>query len=164
PDVHFPVYGDGELRQELINYANEIGLDGKAVFVGSFSGKAELAQIMRATDIFVVSSILEGQPLSVVEAMSFGCPIVATAVGGIPELIADGINGLLCMPADPECLATKIRVLIDNPNLREDLARAARKTYEQGSFQPKVVCDRFISVYQQVLGKERINVGTDQEP
>jgi glycosyltransferase involved in cell wall biosynthesis len=111
---------------------------------------------MAKTDIYVMSSILEGQPLALVEAMSYGCPIVTTAVGGIPELIDDGVNGLLCPPKDPECLAKKIQVLIENPILRKNLGRAARETYEQGPFQPSSVCSHFISIYEDVLHQHHL--------
>ncbi|GAB4544498.1 MAG: hypothetical protein Kow0063_38200 [Anaerolineae bacterium] len=153
PDTQFRVYGDGPLRQELLAYADQLGLDGEQIFVGAFSHQ-ELNSIMAQTDMFVMSSILEGQPLAVVEAMAYGCPIVATSVGGIPELIQDGVNGLLCKPGDPACLAEKICALIEDPALRQRLGQAARKSYEQGPYQPASVSDHFISIYQEVLQPE----------
>lgn len=151
PATQFRVYGDGELRQELLDYAGQLGLDGEAIFVGSFTSREELDRIMAETDIFVMSSILEGKPLGVVEAMAYGCPIVATAVGGVPELIEDGVNGLLCGPKDPACLAQKIRELIADPELRTKLGQAARQSYQQGPFQPVSVCDHFISIYREAI-------------
>ncbi len=153
PSTHFRVYGDGELRQDLLAYAAQLGLDGDQIFVGAFTYD-ELPQIMAQTDIFVMSSILEGQPLAVVEAMAYECPIVTTSVGGIPELIQDGVNGLLCQPSDSTCLAQKITALIEDPALRRRLARAARKTYEQGPYQPAAVSSHFVSVYGEVLRQE----------
>jgi glycosyltransferase involved in cell wall biosynthesis len=155
PATRFRVYGDGPLRQELLAYAGQLGSDGNLIFVGTFT-RRELPAIMRQTDIFVVPSILEGLPLSVVEAMAYGRPIVATSVGGIPELIEDGVNGLLCVPRDPEHLAQKICAMIGDPALRIRLGRAARKSYEQGPFRPASVCDRFISIYHEVLRQERL--------
>jgi glycosyltransferase involved in cell wall biosynthesis len=154
PSTQFRVYGDGELRQDLLDHADRLGLDGDAIFVGAFTDREELSHIMDQTDIFAMSSILEGQPLAVVEAMSYGCPIVATNVGGIPEMIQDGVNGLLCEPSDPECLAQKIRILIEDPALRQRLGQAARKSYEQGPYQPAAVANHFISVYQDVLQQQ----------
>lgn len=155
PTARFRVYGDGELRQELLALADQLGLDGNAIFVGAFTSRDELSRIMAETDIFVMSSILEGQPLGVVEAMAYGCPIVTTAVGGIPELIEDRVNGLLCSPKDPACLADKIRTLIEDYQLRTRLGQAARHAYEQGPFQPASLCDHFVSVYQTALRQER---------
>jgi glycosyltransferase involved in cell wall biosynthesis len=150
-NIDFKVYGDGPLRQELLYRAASLGLDGDAIFVGAFNGREDLSVIMAETDIFVMSSVLEGQPLSVVEAMAYGCPIVSTSVGGIPELIHDGINGLLCPPRDPMCLAGKIKILIDDPALRRSLGREARQSYEKGPFQPASVSKHFVTIYQDAL-------------
>jgi glycosyltransferase involved in cell wall biosynthesis len=150
-NVNFKVFGDGPLRQTLLARAASLGLDGETIFAGPFSGREELSRIMAETDIFVMSSVLEGQPLGVVEAMAYGCPIVTTSAGGIPELIRDGVNGLLCPPRDPDCLAEKIKALVEDPSLRERLGRAARETYEQGPFQPVSVSEHFVSVYQDAL-------------
>ena len=160
PTVQFKVYGDGPLREELLDYAGKLGLDGSQIFVGAFTSREELAQIMAGTDIFAMSSILEGQPLSLVEAMSYGCPIVATRAGGIAELIHDGVNGLLCDPGDPDCLAKKLNQMIENPDLRERLGIEARKSYEEGPFQPAAVCDRFALIYQDAIHPERIPLST----
>jgi glycosyltransferase involved in cell wall biosynthesis len=151
PHVRFKVYGDGPLRQELLERAARLGLDGEAIFAGPFNGRDELSRIMAQTDIFVMSSILEGQPLGLVEAMAYGCPVVVTTVGGIPELIQDGVNGLLCPPRAPDCLAEKIKLLVADQALRERLGRAARKSYEQGPFQPAAVSEHFVSIYQDAL-------------
>ncbi|MEZ4683736.1 MAG: glycosyltransferase family 4 protein [Caldilineaceae bacterium] len=126
PNARFRVYGNGDQRQALLAHAAALGLDGNTIFVGAFTTRAELSAIMAETDIFVMSSVLEGQPLAVVEAMSYGCPIVTTAVGGIPEIIEDGRNGMLCAPKDPAALVEKITALIETPTLRTTLGTAAR--------------------------------------
>ncbi len=154
PSTQFKVYGDGPLRAELLDYAEQLGLDGNQIFVGAYTSREELTRIMAQTDIFVMSSILEGLPIAMLEAMSYGRPVVVTPVGGIPEAIEDGVNGLLCMPRDPECLARKIGSLIENPALRLKLGCAARKAYEQGPYSPLAVCNRYISIYQNVLAAE----------
>jgi glycosyltransferase involved in cell wall biosynthesis len=160
PATQFRVYGDGVLREELLACADRLGLDGKDIFVGAFTRREELSQIMAQTDIFVMSSILEGQPLGMVEAMAYGCPIVVTSVGGIPELIEEGVNGLLCQPGDSACLAQKIRTLIEDPALRIRLGQAARQSYERGPFQPVAVCNHFNSIYQEALQQERLSHGS----
>lgn len=147
PNAEFRVYGGGELRKDLLAEASRLGLDGERIFVGTFATRADLSRIMLETDIFVMPSILEGQPLGLVEAMAYGCPIVATAVGGIPELIDDGINGLLCPAADPEALARKIIALIDDAGLRQRLGIAARESYVRGAFHPQAIISRLLSVY-----------------
>ena len=151
PDTQFSVYGEGPLREELLKYASQLGLDGAKIFVGAFTSRDELPAIMANTDIYVMSSILEGLPVSIIEAMSYGLPIVATPVGGIPEAIQNGVNGLLCEPGNAECLAKKITCLIEDPELREKLGAAARNSYEHGPFHPSAVCDQFIAAYHEAM-------------
>ncbi len=151
PHAQFRVYGDGAMRDELLDYAEKLGLDGKEIFVGAFTNRDELSRIMAQTDIFVMSSILEGLPVALLEAMSYGRPVVVTTVGGIPEAIQDGVNGLLCPPRDPQCLAEKIIAMIEDPDLRRRLGQEVRKSYEQGPHYPSKVIKQYISIYQEVL-------------
>ncbi|MFZ5884095.1 MAG: glycosyltransferase family 4 protein [Chloroflexota bacterium] len=155
PHIRFRVYGEGELRGELLEKAERLGLNGAEIFPGAFAGREELTRIMNETDLFLLSSVLEGQPLVIVEAMAYGCPIVSTNVGGIPELITDGVNGLLCSPADPKCLAEKITRLADDPALREQLGRAARAFYESSPFEAKAAAKFFAAAYGEVLAERK---------
>jgi glycosyltransferase involved in cell wall biosynthesis len=118
--------------------------------LGAFSHK-DLPGIMEKTDLFLLSSVLEGQPLALVEAMAYSCPIVATSVGGIPELIQDGVNGFLCPPGNPECLAEKVMELVENPRLRKQMGAEARRKYEQGPYQPAAVSGELMEIYQEAL-------------
>lgn len=158
PEVEFKVYGEGELREELLAKAERLGLDGESIFPGAFSGREELTRIMSNADIFLLSSVLEGQPLAIVEAMAYGCPIVSTNVGGIPELIQDGVNGLLCPPEHPECLAEKINRLIDDCELRKTIGHAARSYYERSPFEGNAAGSFFMGVYGETL-EERKKLG-----
>jgi glycosyltransferase involved in cell wall biosynthesis len=151
PNAHFRIYGEGELHDELMAKAIELGLAGDEIFVGKYTNREELSFIMDRTDIFLLPSILEGQPVVIVEAMAYGRPIIATAVGGIPELIQDGVNGLLCQPADARDLVQKIQMLIEDPALRTRLGDAARDSYEHGPFQVETVTKNFVSIYSDVL-------------
>jgi len=162
PQVEFKVYGEGELHGELLAKAKKLGLDGKDIFMGAFTSREELTCIMARTDIFLLSSILEGQPLVVVEAMAYGCPIVSTNVGGIPELITDGVNGLLCPSEKPECLADKIKSLVEDSTARERLGRAARRFYENSPFEAKAAASFFISRYGEVLEEKKSLKGMKQ--
>ena len=162
PNVEFRVYGEGELRDELLAKAKNLGLDGESIFAGAFTDRDELTRILAGTDIFLLSSILEGQPLAIVEAMAHGCPIVSTAVGGVPELITDGVNGLLCPPENPQCLADKINILIGDDQLRQQLRSAARSFYEGSPFQPSAVASHFISVYGEVIVERKMLVRSNQ--
>jgi glycosyltransferase involved in cell wall biosynthesis len=155
PHIRFIVYGEGELRGELLEQAQRLGLNGAEIFPGAFAGREELTRIMNCTDVFLLSSVLEGQPLVIVEAMAYGCPIVSTNVGGIPELLRDGVNGLLCPPASPHCLAEKIKLLADDPALRERLGRAARAFYENSPFEAKAAARFFAAVYEETLAERK---------
>lgn len=163
PTTQFHVYGDGDLRASLLAYADQLGLDGEAIFIGPFTSREELAQIMAQTDLFVLPSLLEGQPLALVEAMAYSCPIVATPVGGVPELIQDGVNGLLCPPKDAAALAAMICQLLADPVLRQQLGGAARHTYEQSPFQPAALCTHFIAIYAEVLSRASVHGGQRHE-
>lgn len=153
PHVQARIYGEGPLRDDLLRQAQQLGLDGNSILAGAFNSREQLAHIMAETDVFVMPSILEGQPVALVEAMSYGKPIIATTVGGIPELISDGKNGLLCPAQDPASLAEKIALLAGNASLRETLGKSARTSYERGPFQPGAVCDNFLSVYDRILAE-----------
>jgi glycosyltransferase involved in cell wall biosynthesis len=155
-NVQFSIYGDGPLLESLEEEINAAQMVDHVYLIGGFKHN-ELPDIMSKADIFLLPSITEGMPLTIIEAMGYGCPIVATSVGGIPELIQDGVNGLLCDPANPESIAEKINILIDNPDLRRRMGSEARKSYEQGSFQPSLVCEKFLSIYQDTLHRQSVS-------
>jgi glycosyltransferase involved in cell wall biosynthesis len=151
PTTQFQIHGDGPLHGELRDYATSLGLDADAIFRGAFTSRDELGQILANADVFVMSSILEGQPLGLVEAMAYGCPIVATTVGGIPELIEDGVNGYLCPPGNAVSLAQRLRLMLDDPERRRRMGHAARHSYERGGFQPPAVCSHLAAIYASAL-------------
>lgn len=151
PETQFKVYGDGPLRGELLEYAASLGLDGGQIFVGPYTSREDLSKIMAQTDIFVMSSILEGLPIAMLEAMSYGRSIVVTAVGGIPEAIQDGVNGFICKPRDPACLAENITRLIADPSMRLQLGREARESYLKGPYHPSSVSQKYIDIYKSIL-------------
>ncbi len=117
PDVHkrlrFLIVGEGNARQELQDLVCEKGLQDLFRFVGF---RTDIASLIKSFDIFVLPSLSEGLSSAILEAMAASLPIVATQVGGIPELISDGDNGLLVPPADPAALARAIQRLAENPH------------------------------------------------
>ena len=125
------IAGDGPLRTELDALRRELGLRDAVVCSGNSSAR-EIHRKMCGADIFVLPSRTEAMPLALLEAMSHGMAIVATAVGGIPEVIADGETGLL-VPAESVDLLTAalVRAIMDSA-LRERLGRNARKQFESG--------------------------------
>jgi glycosyltransferase involved in cell wall biosynthesis len=110
--LRFVIVGDGECLKELEQMAESKGLSDIFEFAGFHS---DTFQYMKSFDIFVLPSLSEGLSSAILEAMASSLPIVATKVGGIPELVTDGENGLLVAPADPEALAVAIQRLAENP-------------------------------------------------
>jgi glycosyltransferase involved in cell wall biosynthesis len=124
PGVSLAIAGDGPDRGALERRAQELGVDGRTRFLGSVSRDVVL-RLFRAADATVLSSSWENLPHTVLEALAVGSPVIATAVGGVPEVVRDGENGLLVPPSDPGALAAAIRRLLDDNPLRTRLADAA---------------------------------------
>lgn len=116
--------GDGPERAGLEALAGELGLSDRVRFAGALPREDVLA-LYRAADAALLSSAWENFPHSVVEALSVGTPVISTAVGGVPEVVEDGVNGLLVPRGDVDALANAIRRLSAEPGLRETLAAAA---------------------------------------
>jgi glycosyltransferase involved in cell wall biosynthesis len=102
----------------------QLRLSERVRFVGP---REDIADLLREMDLFVVSSVREGSTTTALEAMACGLPVVATRVGAIPEVVDDGVTGLLVPPRDPSALAAAIRTLAEDPALRERLGRAGRR-------------------------------------
>jgi glycosyltransferase involved in cell wall biosynthesis len=123
------VAGDGPERRPLEKQTSELGLDGRVRFLGSVPRETVL-RLFRAADASVLPSAWENFPHTVVEALAVGCPVIATAVGGVPEVVVDGENGLLVEPRDASALASAIRRFFGDPELRARLAGAAARSVE----------------------------------
>lgn len=154
PTVHFSIYGEGHLLETLQAQIDHAQLGQHITLAGGFTRK-QLPGIMESADLFVLPSITEGFPLALVEAMAWGRPIVATTVGGIPEVVEDGVSALLCPARAANALADAILTLIQHPQQRCTLGAAARLAYEQGNFQPEIVAARFAQLYGEAI--ERAN-------
>jgi len=111
-----------------------------------------LAQLRRKGMVSVICSRYENFPLTVVEAMALGCPIVAAQAGGIPEILQDGVNGLLHRSEDPSDLAAKIIYLLKNPARAAELGRQAASDCER-QFYPDIVTSRLLEFYRRVIGR-----------
>ncbi|WP_376790593.1 glycosyltransferase [Thermoflexus sp.] len=141
--------GDGPLRPELEDQVRVLGLENKVRFLGV---RSDVPEILATADVFVLSSEWEGNPLSVMEAMAAGKPVIATAVGGVPELVEDGVSGLLVPPADAGALAEAIWKVVDDPELRVRMGCAAfRRAKER--FDVGVMVRGYEALYEQLLEK-----------
>ena len=124
PGITLAIAGDGPDRKALQRRARELGLDERARFLGSVSREGVLS-LFRAADAAILSSRWENFPHTVVEALAVGSPVIATAVGGVPEVVRDGENGLLVRSGDAGALAGAIRRFFADEDLRQRLATAA---------------------------------------
>jgi glycosyltransferase involved in cell wall biosynthesis len=122
PRVRLLVVGDGPLRADLERCASDLGITERVIFTGM---RSDIPGLLAAMDIFALSSISEGLPVSLLEAMAAGKPIVATRVGGIPEAVTDRRECLLVEPGDAKALADGIMELIRKPDLAAELGRRA---------------------------------------
>ncbi len=124
-DFKLIVVGDGPERAELENLVKERSLEEQVVFVGF---QTDVATWLTTFDVFVLPSLTEGTPMALLEAMSMGIPVIATAVGGVPKVLSDGKNGLLVSPHDFISLSERIQILQENSTLRERLSREGSNT------------------------------------
>lgn len=122
PDTTFLLIGDGPLRKKLENLAQQLNFFDKIVFSGM---REDIPRLLNAIDIFVLPSLNEGMGRVLIEAMVLAKPIVATRVGGVPDVVEDGSSGLLVPPADPDALADAICTIMKNPALASKLASHA---------------------------------------
>jgi glycosyltransferase involved in cell wall biosynthesis len=130
PSTGFILFGDGPLRTVLIQEVADRGLGDRFVFAG-FRG--DLERYLPSLDVFVQPSFTEGLPVAVLEASAAGLPVVATAVGGTPEVVADGTTGFLVSAGRPDALAEKIARLLKDDTLRQQMGCQGRQRVE-GSF------------------------------
>lgn len=112
PDAHFVIVGDGPLRQALAARIDESNLRGSVIFTG---WQKDVAAVYGDLDVNVISSDNEGTPVPIIEALAAGCPVVATSVGGLPELLDQGALGKLVPPRDAAALAHAIIETLQNP-------------------------------------------------
>ncbi len=124
PDVALAIAGEGPERARLERLAGELGLDGRVSFLGALSRDGVL-RLFRAADASLLSSAWENFPHTVIEALAVGSPVIATSVGGVPEVVHDGENGILVEPGDPQALAEAIARFFSDADLRSRLAAAA---------------------------------------
>ncbi len=143
--------GDGPSRSELEAETRRLGIADRVVFLGQ---RRDVPVVLAALDLFVQPSLYEGFGISLLEAMAAGLPIVASRVGGIPEVVQDGATGLLVPPRDPAALASAvIRLLRDREEAGRLGAAAARRARERYSL--RAAAARVDALYRDILGRHR---------
>jgi glycosyltransferase involved in cell wall biosynthesis len=131
PDAHLILVGEGVLRHQLEEQVKNQGLDSQVHFLGL---RTDVPDVLGAMDSFVLSSDWEGNPLSIIEAMASALPVVSTAVGGVPDLLENGTEGLIVQPGDVRGLSNAMNFLLGNREARLSMgmaaARRARESYD----------------------------------
>ncbi len=147
PDLRFAIFGSGTERERLEALAQRFGVSEKL----ELPGYVPMAQAVGSLGIFVLSSYMENAPMSVLEAMAAGCPVVATAVGAIPEIAIDG-TAQLVPPGDDVALADAIGRLLADPGLRERQAKAARERVLD-RYTADACAGETLALYRRLLGE-----------
>ncbi len=123
-DVRFVAVGRGPLEAEIHARHRELGLGDHLQLLGE---RDDVLRLLAGSDVFLLASWQEGLPVSLMEATSMGMPIIATAVGGVPQIITDGVDGLIVPPGEPDLLAGAVRRLASDPELRARLGTGAKE-------------------------------------
>lgn len=142
------VAGAGPLAAQLRARQERHGLGDVLCFLGN---RDDALRLIAGADVFVLSSTVEGLPLALMEALVIGTPVVATAVGGVPDVIEDGCNGRLVPPARADLLADAIADLLTDEQTRKRLARAGEET--SGGFDVRVANARIEAIYRELVGR-----------
>ncbi len=123
-NVHFLIVGDGQCKAELADQVNALGVNKSVTFAG-YQDHETVLSFVKSSDIFIMPSRYEGTPIALLEAASLGIPVIASNVGGIPELVQDQVHALLIPPDDPQSLAQAVKRIINDKKLAETLSANA---------------------------------------
>lgn len=145
-DARFLIVGDGPLERELRALAARLGLEDACLFAGR---RDDTCDLVAAMDIFVLPSLHEGIPMALLEAMAIGTPVVATAVGGVPEVVTDRVSGVLVEPRDERALADACLELARDRHAAQALAACARRRVET-RFSHEVNGDALVDAYRSI--------------
>lgn len=150
-DVDLLLVGDGPLRSDLTELANRLGLGERVRFLGV---RSDVPDLLRAVDIFALTSVSEAASLTLLEAMAAGLPVVVTAVGGNPEIVRHGREGLLVRRGDAEEMAGAFRQLLDDPRSAATLGQAGRERIWQ-RYRLERTVERYARLYEQLSQARR---------
>lgn len=145
PNVKFVLVGTGPTQPKMMRRAKSLGLDGSVVFAGY---REDAPRIAGAFDVFVLASLIEGLSVALIEAMALGKPLVVTSVGGLPEVVENGRQGLIVPPRSPRALADAIIRILKTPELARQFGEAARTRARY--FDIRKAVERVEQVYEEL--------------
>jgi glycosyltransferase involved in cell wall biosynthesis len=144
PDVHMVWLGDGDLRAKTERLIEKEGIGDRFLLLGD---RDDVSRLLPAFDVFAMSSLWEGLPCSIVEAMTCGIPVVATAVNSVPEIVISGKTGLLARPGDPASLSQALAYMLDHPADAARMAATARTQIGE-QFRADLMGQELMEVYE----------------
>jgi glycosyltransferase involved in cell wall biosynthesis len=147
PSIKLLLVGDGPVRSILEKYALELGISNQIMFTGQ---RSDISDILHASDVYISSSLWEGSSISIIEAMASGLPIIATKVGGTPELVEDKVSGILVPSRNPSIIAQAIIELYTNAELRKNIGIQARQRAIK-NFSSKEMVKKIEKLYLKLL-------------
>jgi glycosyltransferase involved in cell wall biosynthesis len=148
PELRVLVAGEGPEREHLEALISAERLEETVKLLG-YRPKAEMPDVLQAFDVAASSSDFEGTPLSMLEYMEAGLPIVSTRVGGVPDVVVDGVNGLLVERRDPDALATALEGLLRDPARAREMGRLGRERHRT-EFDVSVTVRRMERLYEEL--------------
>ncbi len=143
PELRLLIVGQGEMEIPSKELAKKEGIHQKTIFTGY---RSDARRLLLGMDIFALPSVVEGEPVSVMEAMDAGLPIVAAETGGIPEIVQDGISGFICPQNDLESFQDALQQLLVDPSLRSELGQNAQQRVRE-KFSAERMCAEFQECY-----------------
>jgi len=149
PDAAFVIAGEGSLRGELEQLVATLRIDGRVAFLGHVP---DPAPVIAALDVVVMPSLSEAFGLTALEAMALRVPVVASAVGGLAELVTDGETGLLVQPGDSGAIVEAIERVVDEPDATAAMVAAARALVER-DYSAERMAEQYADLYREVLGR-----------
>lgn len=155
------IAGAGPEEQAVRLRAEELGLFDACELLGAYKTPQEKNAFMQRVDVFVLPTLAEGTPNSIIEAMAHGLPVIASAVGGVPDLVTRE-SGILVTPGDPQALANAMQLLASDHELRRRMGREARARYEK-LFSPEVVVPMLMDAYRRTATRT-VNGNGSQHP
>lgn len=148
-EAYFLLVGDGPLRPQVEAHLHAFGLQSRAILTGL---RRDVPRMLAAMDIFLLTSLWEGLPRVLPQAMSMGLPVVAHRVDGVSEIIQHGLNGYLCPPEDVKALSTYCLDLLSNPALRQRMAESARASILK-EYDLRTMIAQIDQLYQRLLAQ-----------